>query len=166
MIAMQYKFVLPADYDMTRIERRITEKGYLLDDWPGLVFKAYLYARQDAPLYHSPVNSYAPFYVWQDHHAMMAFLNSEGFKALCEQFGRPKVETWFIDEPPTPPTAQHQFASITHDASQQADVQGINYHAWQPIRVTWIRHAELSAYQAHDLYAVGYIARGQAFTAS
>ncbi|KUJ00028.1 DUF4865 family protein [Vibrio sp. MEBiC08052] len=162
MIAMQYKFVLPADYDMELIERRIKDKGYLLDGWPGLVFKAYLYARQDATQYHSPVNCYAPLYVWEDHQAMMAFLNSDGFKALCQQFGRPKVETWFLDAVPTPPAEQHHFASIAHDANQQAetDIQGINYHAWQTLSVTWICDTELSAYQGRELYAVGYVARG------
>ncbi|WNJ95949.1 DUF4865 family protein [Vibrio ruber] len=160
MIAMQYKFVLPADYDMELIERRIKDKGYLLDGWPGLVFKAYLYARQDATQYHSPVNCYAPLYVWEDHQAMMAFLNSDGFKALCQQFGRPKVETWFLDTVPTPPAEQHHFASIAHNANQQADIQGINYHAWQTLSVTWICDAELSAYQGRELYAVGYVARG------
>lgn len=160
MIAMQYTFVLPADYDMTLIEQRITEKGHLLNGWPGLVFKAYLYARKDATNYHSPVNCYAPLYVWQDHHAMMAFLNSAEFKALCEHFGRPQVKTWFIDTPPTPPNEHHLFAAITHDASQPADIQGIDYHTWQPLHVTWISDAYPHASPTQPLYALGYIARG------
>ena len=47
MIAMQYNFTLPADYDMGIVERRITEKGPLLDDFPKLKFKAYLSAARD-----------------------------------------------------------------------------------------------------------------------
>ena len=35
MIAMQYSFVLPADYDMAIIDRRIREKGPLLDGFRG-----------------------------------------------------------------------------------------------------------------------------------
>lgn len=39
MIAMQYSFSLPADYDMSIIDRRIAEKGHLLDNFPNLKFK-------------------------------------------------------------------------------------------------------------------------------
>ena len=31
MIAMQYRVVLPADYDMSIIDKRIREKGSMLD---------------------------------------------------------------------------------------------------------------------------------------
>jgi hypothetical protein len=30
MIAMQYSFVLPADYDMSIVERHVQEKGHVL----------------------------------------------------------------------------------------------------------------------------------------
>ena len=46
MIAMQYGFTLPADYDMTIIDRRMRDKGPLLDGFPDLRFKAYLAARR------------------------------------------------------------------------------------------------------------------------
>ena len=46
MIAMQYSFTLPADYDMSVIDRRIADTGPLLDGFPGLKFKAYLVARR------------------------------------------------------------------------------------------------------------------------
>lgn len=46
MIAMQYSFTLPADYDMSIIDRRIRDKGPLLDGFPNLGFKAYLSARK------------------------------------------------------------------------------------------------------------------------
>lgn len=59
MIAMQYKIILPSDYPMEKIETRIREKGNLLDGYPGLVFKAYLYSRKNAEYYTSS-NSYAP----------------------------------------------------------------------------------------------------------
>ncbi|WP_210497566.1 DUF4865 family protein, partial [Pantoea ananatis] len=44
MLAMQYRFVLPADYDMTIIQRRIDDNGYKMAGFPGLIFKAWLYA--------------------------------------------------------------------------------------------------------------------------
>ncbi|MGO6908064.1 DUF4865 family protein, partial [Rhizobium ruizarguesonis] len=46
MITMQYSFTLPADYDMSIIDRRIRDKGPLLDGFPNLGFKAYLSARK------------------------------------------------------------------------------------------------------------------------
>ena len=96
MIAMQYGFTLPADYDMAIIRRRIAEKGQLLDDFPGLRFKAYLYAdRSDASL-PSRENLYAPFYLWHDNEGMNAFLASTGFAALTQSFGWPRVCPWMV----------------------------------------------------------------------
>jgi Domain of unknown function (DUF4865) len=94
MIAMQYSFTLPADYDMAIIRRRIAEKGHLLDDFPGLLFKAYLYAdRSDAQM-PSRDNLYAPFYVWREVEGMNAFLGGPGFAALAQAFGWPSVQTF------------------------------------------------------------------------
>jgi hypothetical protein len=72
MIAMQYSFVLPADYDMAIVRERIAVKGKLLDNLPGLIFKAYLHAERGAT---AMENTYAPFYLWQDEEAMHGFLN-------------------------------------------------------------------------------------------
>lgn len=87
MIAMQYSFVLPADYDMAVIRERIATKGPLLDDLPGLVFKAYLLAEQ-------PEYTYAPFYLWRDEEAMHGFLNGLAFAGVARAFGWPSVRTW------------------------------------------------------------------------
>jgi hypothetical protein len=94
MIAMQYSFTLPSDYDMKIIRHRIAEKGHLLDDFPRLHFKAYLFAdRADAAL-PSSENLYAPFYLWHDSEGMSAFLAGTGFAALTRSFGWPIVQTW------------------------------------------------------------------------
>lgn len=90
MIAMQYGFVLPADYDMTIVRERIATKGPLLDGLPGLVFKAYLYAERPA----SAENLYAPFYLWSDGESMHGFLNGPGFAAVAGAFGWPSVKIW------------------------------------------------------------------------
>lgn len=96
MIAMQYGFTLPADYDMAIIRRRIAAKGHLMDDFPGLRFKAYLYAdRSDASL-PSRENLYAPFYLWHDSEGMNAFLAGAGFAALTQSFGWPPVHSWMV----------------------------------------------------------------------
>ncbi len=93
MLAMQYSFALPASFAMAEIRERIATKGPLLDDFPGLVFKAYLYAERGAD---GPENLYAPFYLWQDADAMNRFLSGPGFVALTESFGWPAVRLWSV----------------------------------------------------------------------
>ena len=90
MIAMQYSFVLPADYDMAIVRERIATKGPLLDNLPGLVFKAYLHADRAA----SAENLYAPFYLWRDAESMYGFLHGAGFAGVAQAFGWPSVRTW------------------------------------------------------------------------
>lgn len=104
MIIMQYSFTLPADYDMDIIDRRVKDKGPMLDQFPGLNFKAYLFARRDDNL-PSRENLYAPFYVWDDEYAVSNFLCGPGFEALCLNFGRPTVYKWL-------PWAHHGKANI------------------------------------------------------
>jgi Domain of unknown function (DUF4865) len=95
MIAMQYSFTLPADYDMGIIDRRIAEKGHLLDNYPHLRFKAYLSARRtDAT--RSRDNLYAPFYLWDDVEGLNNFLGGDGFAGVSGAFGRPQVKSWFV----------------------------------------------------------------------
>jgi len=94
MLAMQYSFTLPADYDMAIIRRRIAEKAHLLDGFPGLAFKAYLSAERRDQALPSEENLYAPFYLWQDSQGMNAFLSGAGFAALTQAFGRPRVRVW------------------------------------------------------------------------
>lgn len=94
MITMQYSFVLPADYDISIIERRVQEKGHMLDDCPSLIFKAYLIARKDDEVVQSYENLYAPFYLWRDDEGMNDFFCSSGFRNLVNSFGWPIVRTW------------------------------------------------------------------------
>lgn len=96
MLAMQYSFTLPADYDMTLIRERISGKGALMDGFPGLAFKAYLYTEIGAPDHATNENRYAPFYLWRDNEAMNRFLASPGFAALVRQFGWPSVRLWSV----------------------------------------------------------------------
>ncbi len=94
MMAMQYSFVLPADYDMEIIDRRIRDKGHLLDGFPHLRFKAYLFAdRKDGDI-GSYENLYAPFYLWDAPEGADRFLSGPGFEAVSRDFGRPGVATW------------------------------------------------------------------------
>ncbi|MCB2130052.1 MAG: DUF4865 family protein [Rhodobacteraceae bacterium] len=96
MIAMQYSYTLPADYDMTVIDRRIREKGPLLDRFPRLRFKAYLSARKQDDGFSSTENLYAPFYLWDEPEGIESFLTSPGFAALTRDFGWPSVQVWQV----------------------------------------------------------------------
>lgn len=91
MHAMQYEITLPADYDMGVIRDRVATKGPLLDDFPGLGIKAYLIRERGE---NSPVNQYAPFYLWSTPQGMNSFLWGPGFQGIVRDFGRPEVHHW------------------------------------------------------------------------
>jgi Domain of unknown function (DUF4865) len=95
MIAMQYSFTLPADYDMAIIDRRIAEKGPLLDNFPKLKFKAYLTGRKGGQA-SGDENLYAPFYVWDEDEGLSNFVCGEGFAAVSQAFGWPRIKTWIV----------------------------------------------------------------------
>lgn len=92
MHAMQYEITLPADYDMGIIRNRVATKGHLLDDYPGLGAKAYLIRERGVD--DSPVNQYAPFYLWNTPEGMNSFLWGPGFQGIVDDFGRPEVQHW------------------------------------------------------------------------
>ncbi len=94
MIVMQYSFTLPTDYDMSIIDRRIRDKGPMLDGFPNLGFKAYLSARKGE--FGSRDNLYAPFYLWQKPEGASDFLCGPGFETLTGAFGWPRVRTWIV----------------------------------------------------------------------
>ncbi|MDQ0797920.1 DUF4865 family protein [Streptomyces sp. B1I3] len=91
MHAMQYEITLPADYDMEIIRRRIATRGHLLDDFPGLGLKAFLIRERGET---SPVDQYAPLYLWSAPEGMNAFLRCPGFQGIVDDFGRPQVQHW------------------------------------------------------------------------
>ncbi|MFF3975386.1 DUF4865 family protein [Streptomyces sp. NPDC055808] len=91
MHAMQYEITLPADYDMEIIRKRVATRGHLLDAFPGLGLKAYLMRERGGA---SPVNSYAPFYLWATPEGMNSFLWGPGFQGVVDDFGRPRVRHW------------------------------------------------------------------------
>jgi hypothetical protein len=93
MYASQYEITLPADYDMGIIRKRVADFGHMLDDRAGLGLKAYLI--REAGLEGSPVNQYAPLYLWNDTGAMGSFLvGGGGFQGIIRDFGRPIVHHW------------------------------------------------------------------------
>ena len=90
MHAQQYEITLPAGYDMGIIRDRVARRGHLLDDWGGLGLKAYLI--RERGLRGSPVNQYAPFYLWNTVDGMNSFLWGGGFQGVSDDFGRPSAE--------------------------------------------------------------------------
>ncbi|HEX4248851.1 MAG TPA: DUF4865 family protein [Pseudonocardia sp.] len=93
MYTMQYELTLPADYDMKVIRRRVEDRGHRTDDFPGLGFKAYLIRERGTA--GSPVNQYAPFYLWHETAGMNRFLwGGGGFQGIVSDFGRPTVRHW------------------------------------------------------------------------
>ncbi|MFJ5304654.1 DUF4865 family protein [Streptomyces sp. NPDC088350] len=92
MHAMHYELTLPGDYDMGIIRNRVARVGHLLDDWDGLGFKAYLV--RERGVHGSPVNQYAPFYLWNTVEGMNRFLWGGAFQRLVNDFGRPEVVQW------------------------------------------------------------------------
>jgi hypothetical protein len=89
---MQYELTLPADYAMDIIRDRVARIGHLLDDWEGLGLKAYLLRERGVD--GSPVNQYAPFYLWNTMEGMNTFLWGGAFQGLSNDFGRPSVRQW------------------------------------------------------------------------
>jgi Domain of unknown function (DUF4865) len=90
---MQYTITLPADYDMSIIHERVRSRGHRTDGFPGLAFKAYLIRERGVD--GSPVNLYAPFYLWDDTEGMNRFLwGGGGFGGIVSDFGRPAVRSW------------------------------------------------------------------------
>jgi hypothetical protein len=92
MYAMQYEISLPTDYDMEILRKRVETAKSILDEREGVGFKAYL-IREVAN--GSPVNQYAPFYMWSDTRAMSSFLYAgNGFERIIRSFGRVPVRQW------------------------------------------------------------------------
>ena len=126
MYAMQYEITLPADYDMTIIRHRIATRGHLLDAFPGLGLKAYLIRERGAD--DSPVNQYAPFYLWASVAGMNRFLwDGGGFRGIIDSFGRPSVAHWtgvaFLPGPArelTPRAAVRSIEAIPSNADLEA----------------------------------------------
>jgi hypothetical protein len=111
MYAMQYELTLPADYDMEIIRKRVRDRGGRTDGFPGLDVKAYLIRERGVA--DSPVNQYAPFYLWRDVSGMNTFLwGGSGFAGIVDDFGRPPVRHWTgVDHQPGPANATVPIAA-------------------------------------------------------
>ncbi|BDH11562.1 DUF4865 family protein [Streptomyces hygroscopicus] len=130
MHAMQYAITLPADYDMQIIRHRVKSRGHLLDDFAGLGLKAY--GIRERGVDGSPVNQYAPFYLWADPEAMNRFLLGDGFRGVVRDFGRPVVQHWkglFHRPGPAAGALPRTFTRRTEALAEDADPATVLAHA-------------------------------------
>lgn len=169
MIAMHYRFTLPADYDMAIIKERIRQNGARLEGFPGLVAKAFLYSCQSEDTLHE--NRYAPLYFWQEASAMQRFLQSPGFATLVSDFGWPIIESWLALEGHS--VVRHltdaRFMTLKRwTIAPHSDLAALpvrrDFNAWDISR--W-QGVEISASvqppaDGQESYRIGYLARGAA----
>jgi len=185
MIAMQYSLVFPADYDMTIIDRRIRDKGPLLDGFPHLRFKAYLSARKDEVDVASSENLYAPFYLWNRPDGASNFLTGPGFAQLTKDFGWPSVDIWMIwhsavavDVGKARFASRHveaispyrdltelrnelvQWAGSDSAKRALAVVVGFDPTGWRLVRFQLWRDAPSPSDVADQIYHVGHVSEG------
>lgn len=123
MLAMQYEVTLPSDYDMAIIDERIKTRGPLLDEYPGLGLKAYAVRNRARG---ATVNQYAPVYLWHEEDAMARFLAGDGFRGLCESFGRPAVRHWIglvYERGPSHATAPREATRQTLHLDPESDLR-------------------------------------------
>lgn len=89
MIAMQYKIVLPNDYDMNIIKDRVKNNGYKTNGFEDLKFKLYLITEKG--INNSLQNSYCPLYTWKDSNGLNKFLFDGFYDNIITSFGWQKV---------------------------------------------------------------------------
>ncbi|MFM2485222.1 DUF4865 family protein [Celerinatantimonas yamalensis] len=171
MIAMQYSFEFPADYDMDIIRRRISDNGHLLNGFPDLLAKLYLFARRDDPECQSAKNIYAPFYIWRQTQGMQDFLASKGFEALCEHFGRPHVNLWLpnntvnLELLTQQKTLSISQQTLHHGLPTQVSSDEILLSGYSPFAGENWETLKISAHKKTDMmwqnYRVGYVATNE-----
>ena len=185
MIAMQYSFTLPADYDMDIIRRRITDKGPALDGYDGLHFKSYLLADRAHAALAAKENLYAPFYLWPDADQMQRFLDGPVFSGVTGAFGWPAIHLWPVwnahlspearqarfatreTAPIVPFSALAEIKSAEREALERDVAQGavaaisaFDPTGWSTLRFRlWRDLPDLPAGPSRQTYAVGHVSQ-------
>lgn len=149
MHAMHYEITLPADYDMAIIRHRVATKGAMTDDFPGLGLKAY--GIRERGVDGSPVNQYAPFYLWASLDGMNRFLWGGSFDGIPRDFGRPVVQQWtglaFERGPAhgaTPRAATKRTERIAPDADATAAITAARERLREQAREPGVHSAALA----------------------
>lgn len=89
MNAMYYKVILPDDYDMSLIRKRVKENGAKTDNFSGLLFKAYLISEKAQG---AVSNSYSPLYVWKSSEGMNQFIFEGFYDSIIRDFGWQSIQ--------------------------------------------------------------------------
>ncbi|MGX7150118.1 DUF4865 family protein [Enterococcus ureasiticus] len=84
MHAMQYKIILPDNYDMSLVRKRVEENGAKTDNFQGLLFKAYLISEK---VQGAISNSYSPLYIWENSEGMNQFIFAGFYDNIIHDFG-------------------------------------------------------------------------------
>ena len=85
MIASQYKIILPSDYNMDIIRKRVRDNGYKTDGFYGLKFKLYMITEKG--INNNLQNSYSPLYLWKDCEGLNKFLFEGFYDNIITSFG-------------------------------------------------------------------------------
>ncbi len=85
MIGMQYKIMLPKDYDMNIIRKRVSDNGHKTDGFSDLMFKFYLITEKSN--FNNHYNSYAPLYLWKNNEGMNQFIFDGYYDGILDSFG-------------------------------------------------------------------------------
>jgi Domain of unknown function (DUF4865) len=149
MQAMQYEITLPADYDMAIIRHRVATKGAMTDDFEALGLKAY--GIRERGVDGSPVNQYAPFYLWASPDGMNRFLWGAGFEGLSRDFGRPVVRQWTglafergLANDAAPSVATRRIEAIAPDADATAAIEAALVETRERARATTVHSTALA----------------------
>ncbi|EMB63557.1 DUF4865 family protein [Streptococcus mutans] len=89
MQAMRYEIALPSDYDMSIIRSRVAKTGHLMDDFPDLLFKAFLISEQAQG---QLTNNYCPLYIWKRSEGMTKFIFEGPFENILKSFGWQSIQ--------------------------------------------------------------------------
>lgn len=89
MIAMQYKILLPDDYNMDMIRQRVSDHGHKTDEFQDLLFKAYLISEKGDSA--NSCNEYSPLYVWKKNDGMNKFIFGGYYDNILSSFGWQKI---------------------------------------------------------------------------
>lgn len=85
MNLLQYVFVLDSGFDMDAVRARVAEKRHVVDELPGLRWKAWLLSEPLAG--HVQLKTYAPLYLFDSGDHAAAFLAGPIFRGVTDRFG-------------------------------------------------------------------------------
>ena len=181
MFILNYQLSLPRTFDVAALRERIPAIGARFDATPGLGAKAFLVREQGVD--GSPLNQYAPFYLFTDETAATRFLwGGTDFTGVVGAYGRPIAQTWIgggyqrgpaigetprwavrtvsrlpQDEAPEPvaTAARHALAARADEPALHSAAFGIDPRGWE--LVVFSMHVTKPDPSGGELYDVVYL---------